>query len=297
MTLTHAYDEPHKPARVVVLGGSGFLGSRFLHACAAAGIAATGLGSGDVDLAEPGAQGQLAGRLRPGDVLMFLAALTPDKGRNSAALMRNLAICRAVCAATHQVELEHLVYASSDAVYPFAVTLISEETPAAASDLYGAMHRARELVLAGEAKAPLAVIRMAALYGPGDTHNSYGPNRFLRQALEDGRIVLFGDGEEMRDHVHVDDAAELMLRVVLHGSTGLINAATGKSVSFRSVAETIAARVPRAVAIAPSPRRNPITHRHFDITNAIRAFPELRLRTVEEGLAASLSELGATAHG
>jgi UDP-glucose 4-epimerase len=163
MTLTHAYDEPQKPARVVVLGASGFLGSRFLRACAAAGVAAIGLGSRDLDLAEPGAQERLAGRLRPTDVLVFLAALTPDKGRDSAALMRNLAMCRAVCAATRRVEIKHLVYASSDAVYPFAITLISEETPAAAGDLYGIMHRARELILAGEAKALLAVIRMAAL--------------------------------------------------------------------------------------------------------------------------------------
>ena len=70
--------------------------------------------------AEPAAQARLAERLRPKDVLVFLAALTPDKGRDSGTLMRNLAMCRAVCEATRGVEIAQLVYASSDAVYSFA---------------------------------------------------------------------------------------------------------------------------------------------------------------------------------
>ena len=159
---------------------------------------------------------------------MFLSALTPDKGRDSGTLMRNLAMCRAVCEATRAVEIAQLVYASSDAVYSFATTLISEATPPVPIDLYGVMHRARELMLASEAKAPVAVLRLTAIYGAGDTHNSYGPNRFLRQALKDGRIALFGNGEETRDHLHVDDAVDLILKVISHGSTGALNLASGK---------------------------------------------------------------------
>ena len=153
---------------------------------------AVGLSSRDVDLADAAAAGALAERLHPHDVVVFLAALTPDKGRDSGTLMRNLAMARAVCEATRRVQIAQLIYASSDAVYSFATTLISEDTPAAATDLYGAMHRTRELMLASEAKAPLAILRLTAIYGAGDTHNSYGPNRFLRQALGDGRVALFG---------------------------------------------------------------------------------------------------------
>ena len=148
-------------------------------------------------------------------MVVFLSALTPDKGRDSGTLMRNLAMGRAVCEATREVEIAQLVYASSDAVYSFATTLISEATPPVPIDLYGVMHRARELMLASEAKAPVAVLRLTAIYGAGDTHNSYGPNRFMRQALKDGRIALFGNGEETRDHLHVDDAVDVILKVII----------------------------------------------------------------------------------
>jgi UDP-glucose 4-epimerase len=295
MTLSHAHQTPRKPARLVVLGSGGFLGRHLLAACAAARIEAVGLGSRDIDLAEASAPVRLAERLRPGDVLVFLAALTPDKGRDSGTLMRNLAMCRAVCEATRTAEIAQLVYASSDAVYSFATPLISEETPAVPLDLYGAMHRTRELMLSGEAKAPLAILRLTAVYGADDTHNSYGPNRFLRQALKDGRIPLFGNGEETRDHLYVDDAVEFILDVVSHGSTGLINLASGKSVTFRAVADMVPARAGRPVEVAPPPRQNPATHRHFDTTNLLRAFPGARFKPLDEGLAATLAKMRAEA--
>jgi UDP-glucose 4-epimerase len=282
---------------VVVLGASGFVGRRLVRACMDAGIETVALGSSEIDLADGSAAARLVEQLRPRDVLVFLAALTPDKGRDSATLMRNLAMCQAVCEATRNVELAHLVCASSDAVYSFDTALISEETPAVPTDLYGAMHRARELMLTAEAKAPLAIFRIPAVYGAGDTHNSYGPNRFLRQALKDGSIALFGDGEEMRDHVCVDDAADLMLRVVLHGSKGLLNLATGASTSFRTVAELIAAGLDRPVSIKPSARQNPVTHRHFDVTNTLRAFPDMRFRTLKEGLAGMIADVKAVGRG
>ena len=297
MTLSHAHNRPQKPARVVVLGAGGFLGVRLLKACAAAGIETLGLGSRDVDLSEAAAPAKLVERLRARDVLVFLAALTPDKGRDSGTLMRNLAMGRAVCEATRSVELAQLVYASSDAVYSFATTSISEETPAIPLDLYGAMHRTRELILAAEAKAPLAILRLTAAYGAGDTHNSYGPNRFLRQAIKDGRIPLFGNGEETRDHLHVDDAVDRILDVVAHGSTGLINVATGKSESFYAVAQMIAAQAGRPVEIAPSPRQNPATHRQFDTANLVRAFPGALFKPLAEGMAATLADMRAEARG
>src|SRR5262245_949015 len=297
MTLSHAHHHPQKPVRLVVLGAGGFLGARLIKACAVGGIEALGLGSRDVDLADDAAASRLAERLRPRDVLVFLAALTPDKGRDSATLMRNLAMGRAVCEATRNVELAQLVYASSDAVYSFAATTISDDTPAIPLDLYGAMHRTRELMLAAEAKAPLAILRLTAVYGAGDTHNSYGPNRFLRQALKDGRIPLFGHGEETRDHLHVDDAVDRILDVVSHGSTGLINVATGKSEAFFAVAQMIAARAGRPVEIAPSPRQNPATHRQFDTAGLLRAFPDARFRPLADGLAAILADMGAEARG
>ena len=142
---------------------------------------------------------------------------------------------------------------------------------------------------------PLAILRPAALYGAGDTHDSYGPNRFLRTAREEGRIALFGEGEEQRDHVFVDDAAALVTAVLERSSTGVLNVATGSAVSFRAVAEAVAGLVDGA-AVEGSPRRGPITHRHFDVAATRAAFPTFAWTPYEEGLRTTAAALRDAAH-
>jgi nucleoside-diphosphate-sugar epimerase len=153
------------------------------------------------------------------------------------------------------------------------------------------MHLAREVILTDVCRAadvPAALLRPSLLYGPGDTHDGYGPNRFVRLALAGDRIDLFGEGEERRDHVFVADLAALVGVVIGRGSTGLLNVATGRAASFREVAETVVSLVPEPVAIEGSPRRNPITHRHFDVDAAREALPAFRWTPLREGLERSV---------
>jgi UDP-glucose 4-epimerase len=156
------------------------------------------------------------------------------------------------------------------------------------------MHAARELMLKSEVKAPLAVLRPSLLYGARDPHNGYGPNRFRRLAEKGDAITLFGEGEERRDHVCVDDVARLAASAVLRRSRGTLNVATGTSTSFREIAEMVAALATKPVAIRGTPRQNPVTHRHFDITECLKAFPQFRYTPLRDGLAqAAREEAGA----
>jgi nucleoside-diphosphate-sugar epimerase len=129
------------------------------------------------------------------------------------------------------------------------------------------------------------VLRSTLVYGAGDTHNSYGPNRFRRQAAQEGRITLGGGGEETRDHLFVEDVAELLGRVLAHRSRGLLNLATGRSHTFADVAAGVAAQFPEPVAVVTTPRTGPITHRAFDITRLLSAFPGFVFTPLEAGLA------------
>jgi nucleoside-diphosphate-sugar epimerase len=152
------------------------------------------------------------------------------------------------------------------------------------------MHLAREVMLRAALKLPLAILRPTLIYGAKDPHNGYGPNRFRRLAAKGEAITLFGEGEEMRDHVHVDDVAALVSAVLRRRSQGVLNIATGNSVSFRRVAEMVVTLAPQPVEIRGSPRQNPIIHRHFDITDCIKAFPEFHYIPLSEGLARAAKE-------
>jgi nucleoside-diphosphate-sugar epimerase len=283
--MAHQNLAPKNPERVVLLGARGFIGAAIRKELDARRIPNLALTSADLNLVEPSAADKLAAALKATDAVVMLAALTPEKGRDIATLMKNLAMMQSACLAIGKSGCAHMVYFSSDAVYDSAVSRVSEDTPASPQDLYGAMHYTREIMARSLAKVPVLVLRPTLIYGLDDTHNSYGPNRFRRAVQKEGKITLFGGGEETRDHIHVDDVAALTLRCLLHRSRGTLNAATGTSHSFYEVAEVVTRQFKNTVEIVRTPRANPVTHRHYDVTNTIKAFPDIRFISLEDGVA------------
>lgn len=291
--LTHTFPAPATPERVVILGANGFVARALRLGLERAGIATLPLGSADLDLADLGAGSRLAALLRPSDALVVTAALTPDKGKDLATLLKNLRMIESVIAALAVKPCAHVVYVSSDAVYDDNVSLVDERTTAAPKDLYGLMHLTREIALQQaclKPGIPLCVVRPSAIYGAGDTHNSYGPNRFVRTALAEGRIKLFGQGEETRDHIAIADVVAFTSLVLRHRSAGTLNAVSGEAITFGALAAQIGQLAGRPVTIEPLPRGGPVTHRRFDVTRRQAGFPDFRPTPLAEGLAALLRE-------
>jgi UDP-glucose 4-epimerase len=291
--LSHLQSDFRGGERVVVLGARGFIGAAICKRLAAEKVSTSSLGSTDIDLALPGAAQKLSKLLRSDDAVVMLSALTPDKGRDAATMIKNLSMMQNVCAAVAEARCAHLVYYSSDAVYGTRPSVVTEETPPSPEDLYGAMHLSRELMARNVTGVPVLVLRPTAVYGSDDTHNGYGPNRFRRAAAGEGRINLFGGGEEMRDHVHVDDVAEVTALCLKRHSTGTLNVASGTSRSFSDVAALVRTHFRTPVAVTSLPRSSGITHRHYDITNLIKAFPSFRFIPLAEGLARVHGEMAA----
>lgn len=280
--MQHLLEAETMPERIVVIGAGGFVGGAIVRRLRRAGAAPVTVGRPDVDLlAEEGAAA-LAARLEPGDAVVFVSAEAPCK--TVPGLMRNLAMLESAVTAFAQKAPAHVVYVSSDAVYVDGAALVSEQTCRDPASLHGAMHVAREVILQSASKAPLAILRPSLLYGAADPHNGYGPNRFRRAAQEGATIQLGGEGEEQRDHVHVDDVAELVARCLGRRSQGVLNVATGTSLSFREVAERVTRVFGPDTKILGSPRTSPVTHRHFDPTATFRAFPTFRFTPFDEGL-------------
>lgn len=282
--------------RIVVLGCRGVIGRSVMSALAddrELKPRLHGISSKDIDLLSGDAAANLAAALEPGDAVIVLSALTPDKGRDGATLLRNIRMAEAVGGALERCEPSHVVYMSSDAVYPFGDGLVSEDSLAAPADLYGAMHRSREIMFESLGlDAPLAVLRCTLVLSPDDTHDSYGPNRFRRQAVAQGKIVLGGGGEEMRDHVLVDDVALFVREVVRRRLDGVINLASGTSHSFLDVATMVADAMTSRPEIVTTDRVTPVTHRHFDTTRVAETFPAFRFTPLKQAIARVHHDLG-----
>lgn len=297
--IEHLNKEPVAPERVVIVGATGFVGKDLARELAAANINTLSLSSADIDLLNPDCVQQLQQEIQETDSVVIVSAITPDKGKDVATLMRNLQMGRHLSAFLESAKCSHVVYISSDAVYADDANPVREESCCDPSSFHGLMHLVRERMLidaAQKGSLPLLLLRPTAIYGAGDTHNSYGPNRFLRTALKERLIKLFGEGEDKRDHLYIEDLSAITRRSLEHRSRGVLNVATGESVSFFEVAQAVARLCDNEAKIEGSPRANPVTHRHFDITSIYRGFPNFRPTKLEKGLSAALKEMGRAAH-
>ena len=284
--LSHGNAAPAPPPRVVVMGAGGFVGNAIAARLERDRVPVLRLGRDDIDLLAPDAAGRLTERLQADDVLVAVSALAPC--RTPEMLRDNMVMAVAMVRAAASVALSQVVNISSDAVYANAPAPLTETSPRAPESLHGAMHLARELIFAADVKALLAILRPSLIYGATDPHNGYGPNRFRRLVAASEPIVLFGKGEERRDHVLIDDVAELAARVIYRRSSGALNIATGSVASFRDIAEMVVQLSGRSVPIHETARIGPMPHngyRPFDPAACHAAFPDFTYVPLADGLA------------
>jgi UDP-glucose 4-epimerase len=87
--------------------------------------------------------------------------------------------------------------------------------------------------------------------------------------------------------VMIDDVARLAVLILRHRSAGALNAATGISTSFHDIAHRVAPLFGPQMRVESLPRSGPpphLTHRHFDITGCIKAFPGFQYTALADGL-------------
>jgi UDP-glucose 4-epimerase len=283
--IGHLNPTQKPPERVVVIGSGGFVGTAVVKRLIKDNIPTLALGRAELDLLSPAAPDTLAGLLKPTDAVVAVAAIAPVK--NARMLSDNMRLVANVVEAIGKAKVAHVVNISSDAVYADGPLPLTEQSPMAPGSLHGAMHLARELAFGAEANAPLVHLRPTLIYGSSDPHNGYGPNRFRRLAEAGDDIVLFGEGEERRDHVHVDDVAELIFQALLHKSVGALNVVTGQVHSFADLAKAVVALSGKQVTINTSPRIGAMPHngyRPFDNTACMSAYPRFSFTPLQEGL-------------
>ena len=284
MTLTLLQPSPLKPRRVVVLG-SGFIGGAIAEHLVADSIEVLTLKSSSLNLLDDNAAKNLALKLRADDVLVFASAKAPCKDVDM--LQDNIQMAKAVGKALSLQSVAQLIYISSDAVYKDSKEPISEKSCAEPQSLHGLMHLARELILRQQYQGPFAIVRPTLVYGIKDPHNGYGPNRFGRLAREGGEIVLFGKGEEKRDHVYVEDIAKLVRLLILHRAVGVINAVSNQTVSFNELAQFATTFFHSTGAVIETQRVGVMPHdgyRPFEPSVASIVFPGFQFRDWHTGL-------------
>ena len=252
----------HSPRRVLVTGANGFLGRHVARQFALKGCLVIGIGHGTWDRPE-WEQWGLSQWHRADITLATLhehganpSTIIHCAGGGSVAFSQShpLGDFRSTVETTAHV-LEYirstapscrLVYPSSASVYGTVKELPIQETYAPAPiSQYGVHKLIAEQLIASYARqfgVAAAIVRLFSVYGPGLRKQLLWDacERFSR-----GGNTFMGTGEEVRDWLHVDDAAELMYVADEHADTGcsIVNGGRGEGPTVSEVIHHLAAQL------------------------------------------------------
>jgi UDP-glucose 4-epimerase len=249
-------------ATYLVTGGCGFIGSHLAHALTTAGHRVRivdDLSTGRVENPPPKAEviradvadaASVARAIRGVDGCFHLAAVASVQRSNEAWLETHRVnaggtICVLEAARAAQVPV---VFASSAAVYGDQTTPRADESsPPAPLTAYGADKFASELharVATLVHGVPTLGLRFFNVYGPGQNPSSpYSGviSIFIHRALQEAELDIYGDGQQVRDFVYVQDVVRFLLAGIaaVGKEARVFNVCTGIATSICELAATI----------------------------------------------------------
>jgi len=202
--------------KVVVFGGSGFLGSHVADALSEKGYDVT-----IYDL-QPSPFLKDSQRMVIGDVLdpervwavtegadviynfAGIADIEYAETKSLETIMQNIKGTAILLEAARRAKAKRFVFASTVYVY------------SSKGGFYRCSKQSAELYIEEFQRRyglDYTIIRYGSLYGPrANRHN--GVYRFLKQAITENKIVYPGNGEEMREYIHARDAARLSAEIL-----------------------------------------------------------------------------------
>ncbi len=250
--------------RIMVSGGAGFIGSRLVRKLANSGhevVIVDDLSKGSLagikDLQDAGVVklnkhdirvvDGLAEMFRGCDALIHLAAVStvPEAEADlSKAFTVNVVGTENLLKISAETGLDRIVFASSAAVYGDNPRAVSENTKPNPLGVYGSTKLLGERLL--ESYSRSHNIKSVALR----IFNVYGGERgtgvvdsFLRSCIEDKPLTVYGNGENVRDFIHVDDVVEAILKALNFTERGSLferfNIATGRPTTIIELARMI----------------------------------------------------------
>jgi len=168
---------------------------------------------------------------------------------------------------------------------------IAEDHPIDPDSPYGTSKLASEKAVLVYAKLhgiSGVALRYFNVYGPHQRFDQYGNviPIFVFGLLRNEPITIFGDGEQTRDFIHVDDVVQANIKAAQAGVSGAFNVASGSRVTINRLASMIGALVGGEPQIEHgSPRPGDVRHSLADIAAARSAFGFDPTVALDDGLA------------
>ncbi|MEM3640418.1 MAG: SDR family NAD(P)-dependent oxidoreductase [Candidatus Bathyarchaeia archaeon] len=254
-------------SRVVVTGGAGFIGSCLVSRLVGRGYSVAvldNLSSGSLEnlhslLGEDGVEvveGDIRDRrvvrkvLKGVDAVVHLAALIDvEASVRDPFEVHDVNVNGTLNVLMESVKagVKRFVFASSTAVYGDANPLpLMEDYPPRPISPYAASKAAAEAYCLAFNRCygiETVILRYFNVYGPGQRNSAYSGvvTKFLKNALNDKPLIIYGDGKQTRDFIYVDDAVRATVLALENKSVAgeIFNVCTGKPTLLNELVEVM----------------------------------------------------------
>jgi UDP-glucose 4-epimerase len=202
---------------------------------------------------------------------------------------RNVDVTQRLLEAVRDRPLRKFVYASSSSVYGRAeVGLMDEERRPEPVSPYGVTKLAAEHLVQLYHSAyglPTVSLRYFTVYGPRQRPDM-AFHRFIRAALLNEPVQIFGDGRQSRDFTFIDDAVQANLETMDSDAAGeVFNIGGGARIDLHGVLSVLERILGQPVArIHAAPMRGDMRHTAADIRRARERIGYEPKWTLERGL-------------
>ncbi len=250
--------------RVLVTGGSGFIGHALVARLQKMGmdvVVADLVPSRHADVEQVTGNlldaGVLEKSLQPGtDAVIHLAGFTSVLKSIPIPYFvyeTNLKMTADLLERSRQIGVKHFVLASSNAVVGnVGSQIIQENMPLTPLTPYGATKAASEMLISAY-NAVYGIqgcaVRLTNVYGTGMMNKDSMVPRLMRAALDHSTVHIYGDGEQVRDYIFLDDVVEVFASALTKGLTGPLTTGFGRSVSVNTLCDLANAAVGFPIAI------------------------------------------------
>jgi len=139
-------------------------------------------------------------------------------------------------------ELRSIIYTSTSEVYGSALKnkIINERTrPKPISNYAKTKYQGEKIIqsYSERNKIQWIILRYSVMYGYDDPIERAVPN-FIKASLQNKEIIIKG-GEELRDYIHIKDAAKAILNALDKNISGTFLIGSGKAISIKQTAKEI----------------------------------------------------------
>ncbi len=267
-------------SKIIVLGSKGFIASNIIKKLKEKRYKFLSYSKKSINLEKLNNVKKLSNIILKDDKIIFTSAVAPAKNIHD--FKKNIDMVINFSKVLSNLEFKKLIYISSDAIYSDSKKPLKEVSKKYPDNWHGLMHLIRENILKRSFnKKKLIIVRPTLVYGKGDTHSGYGPNLFIKRAKKNKNIILFGNGEELRDHIWINNLSDIIVKFLKKEVFGEFNICTSKLISFRNIANIVAKKY--KIQIENKSRVGKMPHNGFrPISNQklLKIFPKYKFADI-----------------